>query len=301
MSQLKLWSFEKNIPLDTFQCDKGGVFCMDADFDSNRLLCGAGKNIQLWNLKDRTTIADDGHNVKKASCLKRLEGHQQQVNGLVADWAKKLVVSGSNDKTLRRWNFETGELLQVFGASDTEILCLGGSLCDRRVISGDVNGLKVWDPLAGECVRTLTGHSDAVISISTTRTHFVLSGSRDGTVKCWDLRDGTCVRTLAAGDGEKIWVIGVRAQPMGFREEGSRDGARSGGGSTIRVANVPRDLSKRDIIDAFEDTGKVHSVQVDRGVAWITYGNPLDAKKAVQTFDRKELNGQTLFVTVESL
>mmetsp|Transcript_83146 Transcript_83146/g.248083 ORF Transcript_83146/g.248083 Transcript_83146/m.248083 type:complete len:322 (+) Transcript_83146:1-966(+) len=67
----------------------------------------------------------------------------------------------------------------------------------------------------------------------------------------------------------------------------------------IRVSNVPRNLDWRDIKEAFEDNGRVTQCEVERGVAWITFSRPSDAKKAVQTFDRGELNGQTIFVTHE--
>lgn len=67
----------------------------------------------------------------------------------------------------------------------------------------------------------------------------------------------------------------------------------------IRVSNVPKNLDERDIKDAFEDTGKVLKCLVERGVAYITFASAANAKKAVQTFDRGELNGQTIFVTME--
>jgi len=72
-----------------------------------------------------------------------------------------------------------------------------------------------------------------------------------------------------------------------------------GGSCRIRVSNVPKNLNWRDIKEAFEDNGRVTRCEVERGVAWVTFENPVDAKKAVQTFDRGELNGQTIFVTHE--
>lgn len=69
---------------------------------------------------------------------------------------------------------------------------------------------------------------------------------------------------------------------------------------TVRVCNVPRNLDSRDIKEAFEDNGPVLRCEVERGVAIITFENAADAKKAVQTFDRGELNGQTIFVSLEN-
>lgn len=76
-------------------------------------------------------------------------------------------------------------------------------------------------------------------------------------------------------------------------------GGQVAGTSMIRVSNVPKNLDERDIKDAFEDTGKVLKCLVERGVAYITFASAANAKKAVQTFDRGELNGQTIFVTME--
>ncbi|CAK9043388.1 unnamed protein product [Durusdinium trenchii] len=67
---------------------------------------------------------------------------------------------------------------------------------------------------------------------------------------------------------------------------------------TIRVCNVPKNLEDRDIQEAFEDIGRVTQCEVERGVAIITFANSSHAKKAVQTFDRGELNGQTIYVSV---
>lgn len=82
------------------------------------------------------------------------------------------------------------------------------------------------------------------------------------------------------------------------REAPSR-AERARGFTTIRVSNVPRNLDKMDIKDAFEDNGRVVKCEVERGVAYVTFDNPRDAQQAVQTFDRGELNGQTIFVTPE--
>lgn len=72
---------------------------------------------------------------------------------------------------------------------------------------------------------------------------------------------------------------------------------RGRAGCQIKVSNVPMNLDNRDIREAFEDNGRVVRCEVERGVAWVTFERAIDAKKAMQTFDRGELNGQTIFVT----
>lgn len=68
----------------------------------------------------------------------------------------------------------------------------------------------------------------------------------------------------------------------------------------IKVANVPRDLAARDIKHAFEaEAGKTTSCELDRGIAYLSFVKPEDARKAVETFDRGELNGKIITVTLE--
>lgn len=83
------------------------------------------------------------------------------------------------------------------------------------------------------------------------------------------------------------------------RERGSQAGKK------VKVKNIPRDLDMEDIKDAFEaEAGRIASCEMERGKqanqAWIIFHNAKDAKKAVETFDRGELNGKTISVTFDS-
>eukprot|EP00931_Biecheleriopsis_adriatica_P035242 TRINITY_DN2028_c0_g1_i1.p1 TRINITY_DN2028_c0_g1~~TRINITY_DN2028_c0_g1_i1.p1 ORF type:complete len:455 (+),score=117.12 TRINITY_DN2028_c0_g1_i1:74-1438(+) len=94
---------------------------------------------------------------------------------------------------------------------------------------------------------------------------------------------------------ERVRPERVRAEPA---EKPTRAAEKKP--TTIRVCNVPKNLDHRDIKEAFEDIGRVTRCEVERGVATISFEKAADAKKAVQTFDRGELNGQTIFVSLES-
>mmetsp|Transcript_183329 Transcript_183329/g.581366 ORF Transcript_183329/g.581366 Transcript_183329/m.581366 type:complete len:378 (+) Transcript_183329:760-1893(+) len=103
----------------------------------------------------------------------------------------------------------------------------------------------------------------------------------------WDRGD----RFPASRRDEETWIKPTeRAPPARTDTSGTR----------IKVTNVPLDLDRRDIKEAFEDRGRVIRCEVDRGVAFVTFERAIDAKKAIQTFDRGELNGQTIFVSQES-
>jgi len=105
-----------------------------------------------------------------------------------------------------------------------------------------------------------------------------------------------------------------RQRSMGMRSAQGRDddwlgppvrraaparGGLGGASRKIRVSNIPKNLDWRDIKEAFSDQGRLEKVVVERGVAFITFETVSEARKAVQTFDRGELNGQTIHVTFE--
>lgn len=104
------------------------------------------------------------------------------------------------------------------------------------------------------------------------------------------------VQTFDRGElnGQTIFVTAVDESQGHFQR---LTPAKAVGRTTVRVSNVPAELSKQDVKEAFEEIGKVSRCEVDRGVAIITFGNAADAKKAIHTFDRGELNGQTIYVT----
>jgi WD40 repeat protein len=67
-----------------------------------------------------------------------------------------------------------------------------------------VNTVKLWHVGSGECVKTLSGHSNDVWSVSFSRDGTLLaSGSMDKTVKLWHVGSGECVKTLP-GHGEGV-------------------------------------------------------------------------------------------------
>lgn len=78
-----------------------------------------------------------------------------------------------------------------------------------------------------------------------------------------------------------------------------RNGGSDGRNCRIKVTNVPSNLNRRDVKEAFEDSGTVVQCIVERGTSWVTFANAMDAKKAMYTFDRGQLNGNTIYVTLD--
>lgn len=88
--------------------------------------------------------------------------------------------------------------------------------------------------------------------------------------------------------------------PVSGMKRGREETTSSRHVKRIKVTNVPSDLEATDIKEAFEaEAGRTTSCSLKRGVAYLEFTNAEDARKAVETFDRGELNGKTITVTLE--
>ena len=58
---------------------------------------------------------------------------------------------------------------------------------NERIISGSGDKtIKIWNRVSGECERTLSGHSNSVVSVCVMGNERIISGSSDKTIKIWN-------------------------------------------------------------------------------------------------------------------
>ena len=84
---------------------------------------------------------------------------------------------------------------------------------DRPWQAGVDDTIRLWDVGTGRVIRTLTGHTDWVRSVSFSPDGQTLaSGSVDDTIRLWDVGTGRVIRTLT---GHTSWVRSVSFSPDG--------------------------------------------------------------------------------------
>lgn len=129
------------------------------------------------------------------------------------------LASGSEDYTIKIWDWELGELERTVKGHTKAVLDVdyggprGGTLLAS--CSSDLT-IKLWDPSDEyKNIRTLPGHDHSVSAVrfvpsgaagSPSSGNLLVSASRDKTLRIWDVSTGYCVKTIR---GHADWVRDV--------------------------------------------------------------------------------------------
>ncbi|KAK7998393.1 hypothetical protein PG989_006433 [Apiospora arundinis] len=188
------------------------------------------RNQALQSELDNTTPlslskrSDPASWLPKAPAQRTLESHQDTINCVAFHPIYSSIASGSDDCTIKIWDFELGELERTIKGHTRAVLDVdfGGPRGSTLLAScsSDLT-IKLWDP-ANEYknIRTLPGHDHSVSAIrfipsgvagAPTSGSQLVSASRDKTLKIWDVATGFCLRTLR---GHAEWVRNVSPRWM---------------------------------------------------------------------------------------
>lgn len=156
-------------------------------------------------------------------CLRVLKGHSDSVFAVALSEDGSLLVSGSQDKSIRVWNVASGECIRVLTGHTEGVreIVIGA---DKRIYSACADGtIRVWSLATGELIAVLEGHSTAVFGLALTPNgKLLVSGSKDGTMRVWNLESLNCEKVL---NYDKAWVNAIVVLPDSERViVGTEDG-----------------------------------------------------------------------------
>ncbi len=148
-----------------------------------------------------------------------LQGHRSPVTSVSFHPVFSSLASGSEDATIKIWDWELGELERTLKGHTKAVLDVdfggprGGTLLAS--CSSDLT-IKLWDPSDEyKNTRTLSGHDHSISGIrfipsgaagAPLSGNTLVSASRDKTLKLWDVTTGYCLKTLK---GHTDWVRAV--------------------------------------------------------------------------------------------
>ncbi|KAI7207707.1 Nuclear distribution protein [Hortaea werneckii] len=161
----------------------------------------------------------------RAPARHTLQSHRQPITSVAFHPLFSSLASGSEDCTIKIWDYELGELERTLKSHTKAVLDVdfGGPRGNTLLAScsSDLT-VKLWDP-ADEYknIRTLPGHDHSVSSVrfipsgaagAPLSGNLLASASRDRTIRIWDVTTGYCLRTLR-GHGD--WVRSLSPSPDG--------------------------------------------------------------------------------------
>jgi len=170
----------------------------------------------------------------RAPARHNLQSHRQPVTCVAFHPVFSSLASGSEDTTIKIWDWELGELERTIKGHTKAVLDVdyGGPRGNTLLAScsSDLT-IKLWDPNDDyKNIRTLPGHDHSVSAVrfipsgaagSPMSGNLLVSASRDKTLRIWDVTTGYCVKTLS---GHLDWVRDVAPSPDGrFLFSGGND------------------------------------------------------------------------------
>ncbi|KIJ08679.1 hypothetical protein PAXINDRAFT_46466, partial [Paxillus involutus ATCC 200175] len=144
-----------------------------------------------------------------------LEGHENAVNHVCFYPDENKLVSGSEDRTLRIWDRNTGAV-EVLNGHTGRVWEVDVSRDGKMIVSGSADRtVRVWNGESGEMMNIFSGHWGEVNSVEFSRdSNRVVSGSDDRSVRVWSLETGELAFEPVECRGR---VFCVRYSPSGDR------------------------------------------------------------------------------------
>ncbi|CEI91462.1 Putative Nuclear distribution protein PAC1 [Rhizopus microsporus] len=217
---IKIWDYETGEYERTLKGHTKAVQDITFDAKGNHLIsCSADLTIKVW----------DTNNDYK--CVRTLYGHDHSISSVVMIPSSDIIATSSRDKTIKLYCVKTlvGHLdwvRRIFPSEDGRWL----ASCSNDQTA------RVWDIQKGESKMEFRGHEHVVEcviflpvvaypfiaewlenSIKLNKEHavpgqFILTGSRDKTIKLWDVSSGQLLSTLVGHDN---WIRGLVVHPNG--------------------------------------------------------------------------------------
>ena len=192
-----------NSLLESVEAHEKGINCMALSEDGSVLASGSeDKTIKLWCTK-----------TSECECIGILRGHEDYITCILIEDC--FVLSGSADKSIRKWDVSTCECVLV---------CRGHtSVIYRMICTGDFifsssydRTARCWDFDNGECLRVFRGHKRGVYPLifipaddddaaddidPDANKDLLITGSADSTARSWNFETGQCLQVFKGHQG----------------------------------------------------------------------------------------------------
>ena len=121
------------------------------------------------------------------------------------------LATGSSDKTIRLWNFATGETIRIFSNDTSGFEGLAFSPNGKTIVAAGStdNTAQLLDVASGQTIKVLSGHTEAVVDVAFSPDgKYIVTSSADSTARIWVVATGQTVQVLT-GHSDDITRMAV--------------------------------------------------------------------------------------------
>ena len=177
-----VWNIERK---QVQQQSHNGACCTTWTPDGSGVVYGCTDGtVERWVVATGERVWQKKHHAENVLCVAIALGGQTGA-------------SGSQDKTVRTWQVEDGQLLRVI-QTGSWVYRVDLAPDGQRLAGGlDDGTVEVWDVATGQLVHELRGHTECVVkTVFMPCGRRVISASCDDTARIWDAVDGQLLETL---------------------------------------------------------------------------------------------------------
>ncbi|WVW82910.1 hypothetical protein I302_104924 [Kwoniella bestiolae CBS 10118] len=134
-----------------------------------------------------------------------LQGHTSRIWSCSSSDSGSMVASGSGDGTIRFWDVNSGECMNVMYGDGGDVYSVKWrpGREDQAVSASYDKILRSWDIETSKQLRTFSGHSQSTLAVTFDYTgNMIASGSKDKHIRLWDAVGGTCIKNVTGCLGE---------------------------------------------------------------------------------------------------
>ncbi|ORX49512.1 dynein regulator [Hesseltinella vesiculosa] len=222
---VKIWDYESG----DFECTLKGhtKAVQDIAFDAKGqylVSCSADLSIKVWDVNN------------DYKCIKTLFGHDHSVSSVRFLPSGDKIVSASRDKTIKVWDVASGYCEKTLVGHTEWVRSVETSEDGRWLVTASNDQTaRLWDMQTGETKMDFRGHEHVIewaifapikaypfiqelVGLENKAKdqgvpgQYVITGSRDKTIKLWDAGSGQLLHTFVGHDN---WVRGLVVHPSG--------------------------------------------------------------------------------------